>query len=107
LLLSVCVLLPFTSCKQTPKTGDTDSTSGKEETLIIENEGEYPRDFDLFGDNSVKERLKALLGEDFKEVKDNFETQTPVVSEENIYKFTGCKAHDCPSFLTRVYYDAN
>lgn len=111
LLLSFIGVMVLVSCKRATRNPQTlqerDSASDKVEALIVENEGEYPRDVDLFSDTSVKERLENLLGEDFKKVEDNFETQTPIVSEKSIFKFTGCKAHDCPSFLTRVYYDAN
>lgn len=104
---SVVCFLILTSCKRAPEKSETATSSGNVEVLITENEGAYPQDVDLFGSNSVNGRLQDLLGEEYKEVKANFETETPIVMEDHIYKFTGCKAHDCPSFLTRIYYDAD
>lgn len=108
LLLGLFVHGIFFSCKPNPKEESDAEPTEKTvvETLITENEGEYPRDLDLFGDNQVNSRLKNIVGDQYASIKENFETQTPIVSEEGIYKFSGCKAHNCPSFLTKVYYDA-
>ncbi len=108
LLIGLVVFGAFFSCKHNPKEQPDAKPAGKitVETLITENEGEYPRDLDIFGTNSVNSRLENILGDQYAAIKENFETQTPVVSEEDVYKFSGCKAHNCPSFITKVYYDA-
>jgi len=36
----------------------------------------------------------------------NFNVEAPIVSENGVYKFSGCKKHNCPSFQTIIYYDA-
>lgn len=75
--------------------------------LITENEEKYPQsDIRLLEDKDFKARLKSLTGEDYEEIMENFNTETPIVSDRNVYKFTGCKEHNCPSFLTTVLYDA-
>lgn len=77
--------------------------------IITQNEDKYPiQDLNIFEDNDVSDRLKKIAGkEEYEAILDNFETETPIVSDDGIYKFTGCKQHDCPSFLTTVLYDAD
>ena len=75
--------------------------------LFTENEDKYPQsDLKLLENKDFKERLKLLTGDDYDEIMENFDTETPIVSDNEVYKFTGCKAHNCPSFLTTVLYDA-
>ena len=107
LFLVTCFICSVTliSCKRTSKTDTADKTS-EEITLITDNEDQYPRDIDLLNKTVVSERLKDLLGEEYEGMLEHFETQTPIVSVGKIYKFTGCEAHNCPNFLTTVYYDA-
>lgn len=77
------------------------------EELIVNNVDKYPTEIDLLGDNSVGNRIREITGADFEEILTNFETVTPIVNEGEVYKFTGCKQHECPGFLIKIYYDAN
>lgn len=36
----------------------------------------------------------------------NFSVQIPIVSEEDIYKFLGCKQYSCPSYQMTILYNA-
>lgn len=107
LIPMICFIfsLSLISCKRTSTAADTVSQT-ETITLITENEDQYPRDIDLLNKTVVSKRLKDLLGDAYKGMLEHFETQTPIVSVEDIYKFTGCEAHNCPNFLTTVYYDA-
>lgn len=85
----------------------TDEPALKVLNQIVDNEEKYPRaDLNIFADEEISVRLKNILGEDYDQVVENFNTETPIVSEGKIYKFTGCKEHDCPAFFTTVLYDA-
>lgn len=107
LFLIACFICSITliSCKRTSETVTANKASEKL-TLITQNEDQYPRDINLLNKTTVSERLKELLGEAYEEMLTHFETQTPIVSVGGIYKFTGCEAHNCPNFITTVYYDA-
>ncbi len=78
-----------------------------QESIITKNEGKYPHDLKLFEDKDFGERFKKLVGTQYDEIIKNFNVETPVVSEAGIYKFTGCKQHDCAAYQTTVLYDAN
>lgn len=113
------IALLLVSCKNNKKDNASDdkleseieseATSDEPEyqNLITENEGEYPRDFDVFDDSDISKRIKDLTGDQYDDVVAHFDTETPVVSEDGIYKFTGCKQHDCPAFKTTILFDAN
>lgn len=127
-LLTVCLIslsLFMVSCKKTKK-NNTPDKSGSELTvkndsvepsttdysktavkLITENEGQYPRDLKIFKDKDIANRLKKIAGADYPKIIENFDTETPIVSLNGIYKFTGCKQHNCPSFHTTILYDAH
>lgn len=105
---TVLLLLCFLSaCRQDTDKQQDSSHKAAVETLITQNEGKYPYELDIFGENPVSERIQALTGDEFQEILQNFNTVTPVVSQDGVYKFTGCKEHDCPAFITKIYYDSN
>lgn len=129
--LAICMLsfsLVFISCKNTKKEDsnkanteqniDEEQTTDKAEkattsedeittNLITENEEEYPRDIAIFEDEDFLKRFKTLVGDAYDSIQANFDTETPIVSDKGVYKFSGCKEHDCPSFHTTVLYDAH
>ncbi len=112
------------SCKDSNKVKSADSPNvmetviGEEEeeettkdniagNLITENEGEYVnKDLNIFENTDFVDRIKPIVEEVYEEILENFNTETPIVSDRDIYKFTGCKAHDCPSYLITFLYDA-
>jgi len=73
---------------------------------ITKNVGKYPHDIKLFEDKSITERLKKLAGTQYDEMVKNFNVESPITSENGIYKLSGCKQHDCPAYATHIYYDA-
>ncbi|MEJ5052376.1 hypothetical protein WH221_21300 [Chryseobacterium culicis] len=125
--LSLCVV----SCKKETKTESSTSTdtlatvmpkdsvstpkndsvappppSATSARIITKNVGKYPHDIKFFEDKSITERLKKLVGTQYDEMVKNFNVESPVASENGIYKLTGCKQHDCPGYATNIYYDA-
>ena len=119
LLIITFLLLSLTliSCKYNKVKSEEESVITKNDStvqegakiarLITENEGKYPQsDLKLLEDEDFKQRLKTLTERNYEEIMDNFETETPIVSDNEVYKFTGCKAHACPSYLITVLYDA-
>jgi|GEM_PF-812087 len=116
--------LLMVSCKDSNKVKSADSPNvietviGEEEeeekakdnlsgNLIIENVGEYVnKDLEIFEERAFVDRIKPIVGDKYDEIIENFNTETPIVSDRDIYKFTGCKAHNCPSYLITFLYDA-
>lgn len=76
------------------------------DNIITKNVGKYPHDIKFFEDKSITERLKKLVGAQYDEMVKNFNVESPVASENGIYKLTGCKQHDCPGYATSIFYDA-
>ncbi|TZF94129.1 hypothetical protein FW781_15995 [Chryseobacterium panacisoli] len=76
------------------------------DNIITKNVGKYPHDIKLFEDKNITERLKKLAGAQYDEMVKNFNVESPITSENGIYKLTGCKQHDCPGYATSIFYDA-
>lgn len=88
-----------------PKTDSATVTTASVE-VITKNEGKYPHDIKLFEDKNFAERVKKLVGKDYDEILKNFNVESPIVSDNGIYKTHGCKQHDCPGYATSIYYDS-
>ncbi|QXU48956.1 hypothetical protein KYG33_19660 [Chryseobacterium sp. D764] len=82
------------------------SAPAPDDNSITKNVGKYPHDIKLFEDKSITERLKKLAGTQYDEMVKNFNVESPITSENGIYKLSGCKQHDCPAYATHIYYDA-
>ncbi|MDR4952144.1 hypothetical protein REB14_08170 [Chryseobacterium sp. ES2] len=93
----------------TPKT-DSAATAAPSapapDNVITKNVGKYPHDIKFFEDKGISERLKKLIGAEYGEMVKNFNVESPIASENGIYKLTGCKQHDCPGYATSIFYDA-
>lgn len=94
----------------TPKTDSTTTAAAPSapasENIITKNVGKYPHDIKFFEDKGSIERLKKLTGAQYDEMVKNFNVESPISSENGIYKLTGCKQHDCPGYATSIFYDA-
>jgi hypothetical protein len=82
------------------------SSAPRATNIITKNVGKYPHDIKFFEDKSITERLKKLVGTQYDEMVKNFNVESPVTSENEIYKLTGCKQHDCPGYAASIFYDA-
>ncbi len=85
---------------------DTPSSSASADNIITKNVGKYPHEIKLFEDKSITDRLKKLVGSQYDEMVKFFNVESPVISENEIYKLNGCKQHDCPGYATTIYYDS-
>ena len=74
--------------------------------IITLNVGAYPRELSVFDDDVFSPRIKKLAGKEYDLMLENFNVETPIVSEGAVFKFTGCKQHNCPGYHTTVLYDA-
>lgn len=59
----------------------------------------------LLTQSSITPRLKALLGTDFDQMVNYWNTETPFTIEENILHASGCKQHDCNTYSYDLYID--
>lgn len=92
----------------TPKTDSvtTAAPSASTDNIITKSVGKYPHDIKLFEDKGITERLKKLVGTQYDEMVKYFNVESPITSENGIYKLSGCKQHDCPGYATTIYYEA-
>lgn len=90
----------------TPDSVATSSPSTVTDNVITKNVGKYPHEIKLFEDKGITDRLKKLVGSQYDEMVKFFNVESPVVSENEIYKLNGCKQHDCPGYATTIYYDS-
>lgn len=104
---SLATTMPKDSATQ-PKSDSaaTASPSAATENIITKNVGKYPHEIKLFEDKSITDRLKKLVGAQYNDMIKYFNVESPITSENGIYKLTGCKQHDCPGYSTDIYYDA-
>lgn len=105
--LLFAALLYFASCQ------DKETTENKEETLpptvtgtlpnapeptlagLKEYNGQYPTDVHLLDNPALSARLKRLLGADYADFRKYWQTETPVVLEDDVLSATGCEEHNC------------
>ena len=126
LILSACAfsLLTVVSCKKETKidtssskdslatmakdsvTIKTDSANSSTRNIITNNIGKYPHDIKLFENKDFADRVKKITGAQYDEMFKNFNVESQIVSENGIYKVTGCKQHDCPGYSTSIFYDS-
>ena len=118
---TACILMFTQSCKEKKEaviTNDKDTVvvksdstniekkSDKEPNIISKNLGKYPSEIKLFADNTIGSRIKTLSGKHYDAIVKNFNVESPIVEESEIYKTTGCKKNDCPTYSTTILYDA-
>jgi len=102
------VWLWLVGCQNTEKepaaTEQQVSASGQADTIVARKEvlsdlktlnGQYPADVRLLDNALLEERLKTLLGADYIEFRKYWQTETPIVVEENVLSATGCEQHNC------------
>lgn len=65
--------------------------------------GQYP--FGLFKNKTVKARMKKLLGKNYSDFFDSFETQTPFKKKGNFLFSSGCLIHACGHLESAIVID--
>lgn len=59
----------------------------------------------LLTNSSISPRLKTLLGTDYDQMIQYWNTETPFTKEGNILHASGCKQHDCNTHSYDLYID--
>ena len=84
-----------------------DSSGTNFKSLLTDNEGKTAEDAKLFENKAFTSRVKELTGSEYDSIVANFNTQTPITSENGVFKLTGGRAHEVPAFNTVIVYDSN
>ena len=116
--ITILTLILIFSCKR--KNGESknkteniqieqqkESVSKIHENIISKNRGKYASEINLFDKNDISIRLKKLTTSTYQKIVDKFNVQTPIISENNIYKLTGCLKNNCPAYMVTILYDSN
>lgn len=70
--------------------------------------GKTAREAGIFDNSLLDNRIIKILGEqEYTEMKNNWNVQTPFIEEDGILSASGCKQHDCPSFHSIIYVDVD
>ena len=120
-LLIFATAFLFTACDQNTANdhaSSKDSSGIGHENIITTNaspattlefiknwEGKTALEAGMFGDTVLVARLKDLLGNEYQYFQENWNVQTAIQKENNIYTASGCKQNDCPSYYSIVYFD--
>lgn len=59
----------------------------------------------LLTESSITPRLKTLLGSNFGQMVEHWNTETPFTKEGDILHASGCKQHDCNTYSYDLYID--
>ena len=120
-LLVIATAFLFSACDQnsaSKKTSGNDSSYINKENIITTNanptttldfiknwDGKMPMEAGMFKDSALVSRLQNLLGNEYRYFQENWNVQTAIEKENNIYTASGCKQNDCPSYYSIVYFD--
>ncbi len=120
-LLIFAVAFLISACGQnsgTDPASGADSSYINEENIITTNvtptsslefikkwDGKTALEAGLFEDTVLVARLNDLLKNEFQYFRENWNVQTPIHQENDIYTASGCKQNDCPSYYSIVYFD--
>ena len=100
-------LLCFASCQNKETTAnreqdtpaiitDTASTASRPSLFKLkEYSGQYPADVHLLDNPVLSARLKSLMGADYADFRKYWQTETPLVLEDEVLSATGCEQHNC------------
>jgi hypothetical protein len=59
----------------------------------------------LLTESALSPRLKTLLGTDYDQMVNYWNTETPFIKEGDILHASGCKQHDCNTYSYDLYID--
>ncbi len=100
--ISLIVLITLALCvfaNAQPKVKTKSSATGN----LSKSEGQYP--FELFKNKTVKARMKKLLGKNYSNFFDSFETQSPFTKKGNFLFSNGCLIHACGHLESAIAID--
>ncbi len=68
--------------------------------------GKYPKEAGILQNELIKTRLQRLLGDiKYERMLKDWNTETPVVVEQNVLATSGCEQHNCASNHYQLYID--
>lgn len=73
--------------------------------FISEWAGKYPNDVKLLEQPALSTRLKALLGNQYNTMVEDWNTETPITMTDSVIHTSGCKANNCAAFSYDLYID--
>ena len=119
--LIFATILSFSACNSnsgSEQSAGSDSSYITKENIVTTNanpatslefikdwDGKMPMEAGMFKDTVLVTRLKDLLGNEYQYFQENWNVQTAIEKENNIYTASGCKQDDCPSYFSIVYFD--
>ena len=74
-------------------------------SVLKKSTGKYPEDIKLLENAEMKYRLKKLLGKDFPDMKANWNVETPMRIEGDVFMASGCEQHNCGSNMYLMFID--
>jgi flagellar biosynthesis component FlhA len=92
--------------KESAKTKTDNQTTKQQQANISTSEnleflknlnGKYPDEVKLLDNPALIKRLKKLLGNRFKFLKETWAVESPIKIKDNIFVASGCQAHNCGS----------
>lgn len=107
-LAAVALTVCLVACGGGQKAGEAQkqAAAGSLVQVMQNAQGKTALDAQLFSDSTFAGRMKSLTGADYDSIVANFNTQTPVVVADSVYKLTGGRAHEVPAYMTTILYDA-
>lgn len=74
-----------------------DSLTQAQSSLIglAEFAGQYPSDVQLFDNDHLNNRIKAIMGPEYENFRKFWQTETPILMEDGVLFTTGCEQHNC------------
>lgn len=87
------------------KTEEVKQPQQKTSDLMFINEwvGKYPNDVKLLEQPALSKRLKALLGNNYNTMMENWNTETPITMTDSVIHTSGCKTNNCAAFSYDLY----
>lgn len=82
---------------QTTKQQQANNSTSDNLEFLKKLNGKYPYEVKLFNNPALIKRLKKLLGNRYKFLKETWAVESPMKIKDNIFVASGCQAHNCGS----------
>ena len=73
--------------------------------MLVNDAGRYPQQVNLFGHDWLAGRLQKLMGDEYVQMMDYWNVETPITIHDLVLICSGCKQHDCPAYHYYVLID--
>jgi hypothetical protein len=100
--ISLIILITLTLCVLATAQSRV-KTKNSATVSFSKSEGQYP--FELFKNKTVKSRMRKLLGKNYSDFFDSFETQEPFAKKGNFLFSSGCLIHACGHLESAIAID--